>query len=392
MSIGSSHDDIAQQAEFRRSLSAFLDGLLTPEVRAKHYDPGEYGGAWSAEFRREFAKILGKEGFLGRAWPVEYGGRGQSVVYDAILFDEIEYHEAPFLEPSVCYVPFTILKYGTEAQKAHFIPKLLLEGLSVFVGYSEPEAGSDLANLSTVAQPVEGGYLINGAKYYSTFAANADYGLLAVRTQPRGERKHDGISLILVPMDAPGVELHEHRMMTGEAHHAVYFTDVFVEESMLVGEDGRGWPALMAAINYERLVIAASGQADLLLEHLREHVLEAPDPVASYRLVSAAIEARAASLYCDSVVRRSGSLDEDPGDGATVAQLMKREAVRSIESMSLELLGAASTVRGGEEAVADGRFAKMFIEDIMMEFAAGGFDITRQVISRRVLQMGRGAR
>ncbi|WP_345568060.1 acyl-CoA dehydrogenase family protein [Streptomyces plumbiresistens] len=387
-----SDEEIREQAEFRRSLSAFLDKLLTPEMRAKHYDPNEYGGGWSAEFRREFAKILGKEGFLGRAWPVEYGGRGLGMVYDAILFDEIEYHEAPFMEPSVCYVPFTLLRYGTEEQKARFLPRLLREGLSVFVGYSEPEAGSDLANLSTVAQPVDGGYVVNGAKYYSTFAGTADFGLCAVRTQPRGDRKYDGISLLLVPMDAPGVELQQHRMMTGEAHHAVYFTDVFVEADMLVGAEGRGWPALMAAINYERLVIAASGQGDSLLEHLREHVLAAPDPVAADRLVSAAVEARAASLYTDEVVRHAGTLEEDPGDGATVAQLLKREAVRSIESMTLQLLGAASTVQSGDQAVAGGRFAKMFIGDGMMEFAAGGFDITRQVISRRILQMGRGSK
>lgn len=379
-------------AAFRRSLSDFLDELLTPELRAQHHDPSEYGGGWSSEFRQEFARILGKEGFLGRTWPSKYGGQDQPVVYDAILFDEIERHEAPFLEPSVAYVPFTILAYGTEWQKKTFLPRLLRDGLSIFVGYSEPEAGSDLANLSTNAKPVEGGYLINGVKYYSTFAGDADFGLLAVRTEPRGERKHDGISLLLVPMDADGVELHQHPMMTGETHHAVYFTDVFVTEDMLVGPEGRGWPVLMAAINYERLAIGAPGQADMLLEHLRTHVLQAPGSVAGDRLVSAAIEARAANLYYAGVVRRTGMIDEDPGDGATVAQLMKREAVRSIETMTLELLGAASTVQGGEHSVADGRFAKMFIGDIMMEFAAGGFDITRQVIARRVLKMGRGSR
>lgn len=392
MSITSTDEELREQAEFRRSLSEFLTNLLTPEVRAKHYDPGEYGAGWSSEFRREFAKILGKEGFLGRSWPVEYGGRGQGVVYDAILYDEIEYHEAPFMEPSVCYVPFTLLRYGTEAQKDRFLPQLLREGLSVFVGYSEPEAGSDLANLSTMAQPIPGGYLINGSKAYSTFAGTADYGLCAVRTQPRSDRKHEGISLLLVPMDAPGVELQEHTMMTGERHHAVFFSDVFVESDMLIGEEGQGWRALMAAINYERLVIAAAGQGDMLLEHLREHVLAEPDPVAADRLVSSAIEARAASLYCDSVVRRAGTLDEDPGDGATVAQLLKREAVRSIEAIALQLLGAASAVQSGDRAVADGRFAKMFIGDSMMEFAAGGFDITRQVISRRVLKMGAGSK
>nr|WP_296773444.1 acyl-CoA dehydrogenase family protein [Rhodococcus sp. (in: high G+C Gram-positive bacteria)] len=383
---------ILDPSEFRRSLSAFLEGLLTPEVRAAHYDPTEYGGAWSAEYRREFAKILASEGFIGQAWPVEYGGRGVGVVYDAILFDAVEYYEAPFLEPSVCYVPFTLLRYGTEWQKETFLPKLLHEGLSVFVGYSEPEAGSDLANLSTVAETVDGGYRVNGMKYFSTFAGTADYGLFAVRTKPRGERKHDNISLLLIPMDAEGVEIHEHRMMTGEGHHAVSLSNVYVEKQMLVGGEGVGWPVLMAAINYERLVIAASGQADTLVEHFRSHVMDTPNPIGADRLVTAAIEARAASLYCDSVVARAGTIDEDPGDGATVAQLMKREAVRTIEATSLPALGVASAVRSGDGSVADGRFAKGFIGDLMMEFAAGGFDITRQVIARRVLKMGKGAK
>lgn len=384
--------DFEEQIAFRRALSSFLEDLLTPEVRQQHFDPESYGGGWTSEYRREFAQLLGKEGFLGRALPVEYGGQGQGVVFDAILADEIEYHEAPFLEPSVIYVPFTLLKYGTEWQKQTFLPQLLHEGLSVFVGYSEPEAGSDLANLSTRADKVDGGYVVNGSKFYSTFAGTADYGLLAVRTEPRGERKHDGISLLLVPMTAEGVELHEHRMMTGEIHHAVYFNDVFVEDTMLVGPEGDGWPVLMAAINYERMVIGAPGTGDLLLERLRDYVLDTRDSIAADRLVSSAIEARAASLYFEGVVRRTGSISEDPGDGASVAQLLKREAARSIEAMTMSLLGAASPVREGDRSVGGGIFTKMFIGDAVMEFAAGGFDITRQVIARRILGMGRASK
>lgn len=377
-----------EQEAFRRSLSAFIGNLLTPEVRAAHYDPKEIGG-WSAAYRREFATILGREGFLGRAWPVEYGGEGKGLVYDAILFDEVEYHEAPVLEPSACYIPFTLLSYGSEWQKRTFLPQILNDGLSIFVGYSEPEAGSDLANLSTAARRSGGGWVLNGVKYFSTFAGTADYGLFAARSQPRNGPKHQGISLFLVPMTSPGIEINEHRMMTGEIHHAVYLKEVFVPDELLVGPADDGWPVLMAAINYERLVQAASGQGDFLVEHLRGHVLNSPEVGAADRLVSAAIESRAASLYYDSVVARAGTIEEDPGDGATVAQLLKRESVRVIETSTLQILGSAAGVTGGESAVDDGRFARRFIIDLVYEFAAGGLDITRQVIAKRVLGMGR---
>ena len=167
----------ADEQAFRLEVQAFLQRELTPEVWQAHRDPTEQG-MWTADFTKAFRRKLGAAGYIGMGWPKEYGGGGRNRIYQTILWDEMEYHRAPGIDRSVTYIPNAVMAFGSEAQKAEFLPKMVLGELSWFVGYSEPEAGSDLASLKTKA--VEDGdyFVITGQKAFSSDAHMADAHLM----------------------------------------------------------------------------------------------------------------------------------------------------------------------------------------------------------------------
>lgn len=165
----------AEEEAFRADVCAFLQRELTPEVWRAHRDPNEQG-FWTADFTKAFRRKLGAAGYIGMGWPAEYGGGGRSRIYQTIFAEEMEYHRAPGLDRSITYVPNAILAFGSEAQKQAFLPRIHRGELSWFVGYSEPEAGSDLANLQTRAEAGGDAFVITGQKAFSSEAHMADYG------------------------------------------------------------------------------------------------------------------------------------------------------------------------------------------------------------------------
>src|SRR3569833_4319662 len=168
----------SEEAAFRDEVRTFLRRELTPEVFAKHRDTGEQG-MWTPEFTKAFRRKLGAAGYLGMGWPKEYGGGGRSRIYQAILWDEMEYHRAPGLDRSMTYIPNAVMTFAPDAQKAELLPKINRGEISWFVGYSEPEAGSDLANLKSRAVADGDDFVITGQKAFSSDAHMADYGWLA---------------------------------------------------------------------------------------------------------------------------------------------------------------------------------------------------------------------
>lgn len=382
-------DPSPEHAAFRSRLCAFLEEELGQRHDAER-DATQLGGV-TATYRRELMQRLGEEGFLGLGWPTEYGGGGRDLYYDLILVEEVEYHGGPPVEPSYLYVAFTLIAQGTEQQKRELLPRLRRGEISIIVGYSEAEAGSDLANLATMARPVDGGFLLSGVKVYQSYAATADYSLVAARTRPRGEKKHQGVSLLLVDMHADGVSVHQHETMAGFRHESVRFDEVFVPASAVVGTLDKAWPAVMAAIGYERAMLSASGAVDRLIDRHIGRLGDGPwDPVVADELIGCAIDARAAKLYSRSLARRMTS-GEDLSDESGVAMLLKREVVRRLEVAGVDAAqfcaGAVPPVPGqyleGDEE------SQRYLEDFVFEFSAGGFDITRNVIAQRILGMPR---
>jgi alkylation response protein AidB-like acyl-CoA dehydrogenase len=268
--------------------------------------------------------------------------------------------------------------------------------LSIFLGYSEPEAGSDLASLRTQAVDQGDSFLITGQKFYSSYASHADYGLVAARTDPAASR-HGGISLFLVDVRTPRVTMAQHRTVAGYNHPSVYFDHVEVPRRMLIGELHQGWRILMGAIDFERASLAAPGLVDRQLDRLIQFAMTRSangrrpidDPVVRDQLVTLAVEAEAARLYAYHV----GDLQargRSPRHETSVSLLLKREAARLADVTGIELLGPYAQLRGATAyAPFDGAIEQEYREHLYFHFAAGGFDITRNVIAIRGLGLRR---
>lgn len=384
-----------EETAFRDEVRGFLQRELTPEVWREHRDPDEQG-MWSAQFTKAFRRKLGAAGYIGMGWPREYGGGGRSRIYQAIFWDEMEYHRAPGLDRSITYVPNALLAFGSEEQKRLLLPRIVSGALSWFVGYSEPEAGSDLANLRTRAAEDGDHFVITGQKAFSSDAHMADYGWVAVRTDPASV-KHRGISLFIVDMKLPGVQITRYPTLAGWTHHAVYFDNVRVPRSMMVGELDQGWKVVMGALDFERAALASSGLLGLQLDRLLAWCGEprngapalADDPLVQDRLVRLAIEAEGSRLMTFSLASLH-SRGLMPQHETSLAVLIKRETARLFDVASLELLGPYGPLRAGSPwAQLDGDLELEYRDRLYFQFAAGGFDITRNIIAQRGLGLPR---
>src|SRR5262245_15009658 len=390
MEFGFTDDELA----FRDEVRAFLHRELTPEVFAARRDQSEQG-MWTAEFTKAFRRKLGAAGYIGMGWPKEYGGGGRSRIYQAILWDEMEYHRAPGIDRSVTYVPNAVMAFGSDAQRAEFLPKMSRGELSFFVGYSEPEAGSDLANLKTRAVEDGDDFIITGQKAFSSDAHMADYGWVATRTDPT-LAKHRGITMFIVDMKSPGVSISRHPTLAGWTHHAVNFDNVRVPKSMMVGARDEGWKVIMGAIDFERAALASPGlvtyQRDRLIAWCAQdravgRLLD--DPVVLDELIRLAIEAEGVRLmsYWIASLHARGLR---PQHETSLALLAKRETARQLDVAGMNLLGALAPLRtGSPHAPLGGEVEIEYRDHLYFQFAAGGFDITRNVVATRGLDLPR---
>ncbi|HLZ71794.1 MAG TPA: acyl-CoA dehydrogenase family protein [Dehalococcoidia bacterium] len=379
-----------EQRALRDAVCAFLRRELTPAARREHHDSDQLGG-WSVPFSRAFHRRLGEAGFIGLSWPVEYGGQGRDPALDAIVVREIEYHRGPSLDTgTISFLPRSLLRYGDEAQRRAFLPRLARGEIEFFLGYSEPEAGSDLAALQLRAEAHGDTFLLRGQKAFSSSAHMADYGWVAARTDPKAP-KHRGISLFIVDMRGPGITITASRTAGGWLHHAVYFDDVEVPRTMLVGELNAGWRLIMGALDHERAMLASPGAVagafDELLAATASRLRE--DAVAADLLARLAIESEVVALSACwlETLREAG---REPQEETSLALIFKRETQRAIEAAALQLFGPFAPLQAGSPyAPADGAFEQDERDHLYYHFAAGGFDITRNVIAARGLGLPR---
>jgi alkylation response protein AidB-like acyl-CoA dehydrogenase len=385
----------AEEAAFRDEVRAFLRRELTPEVFAKHRDTSEQG-MWTAEFTKAFRRKLGAAGYLGMGWPKEYGGGGRSRIYQAILWDEMEYHRAPGLDRSMTYIPNAVMAFGSPVQKAELLPKISRGEISWFVGYSEPEAGSDLANVKMRAVADGDDFIITGQKAFSSDAHMADYAWLATRTDPNSQR-HRGMTMFIVDMKNPGITIARHPTLAGWTHHSVHFDNVRVPKSAVVGDVDQGWKIVMGAIDFERAALASPGLVGYQFDRLLAWCAQSrdgsdrpiDDAVTQDELVRLAIEAEGARImsYWLASLHARGQY---PQHETSLALLVKRETARLLDEAGMDLLGPYAPLRtGAPHAQLDGEVEVEYRDHLYFQFAAGGFDITRNVIATRGLGLPR---
>jgi alkylation response protein AidB-like acyl-CoA dehydrogenase len=248
------------QRALREELRAYFADLLTDEIRESLSKLGENPGTF-----REAVRQIGADGWLGLGWPTEYGGQGRPAADQFIMFDEIQRAHAPFPFVTVNTVGPAIMAHGTDEQKQHYLPGMLTGDINFAIGYTEPGAGTDLASLSTSAVRDGDEFVINGSKVYTSGANQADYIWLACRTDP-DVKKHKGITIVVVPTDAPGFEWTPLITVGDHMTTATYYDDVRVPVTNVIGEIDGGWKLITSQLNHERVALAAlSGLTDRLL-------------------------------------------------------------------------------------------------------------------------------
>ncbi|MEU6429263.1 acyl-CoA dehydrogenase family protein [Microbispora sp. NPDC046973] len=243
----------AEQRRLRDDLRDYFASCLTAEQRAEiARDP--FGEAYMAHCRR-----LGRDGKLGLGWPKEYGGGGYGPVEQQIFANEVTRAEVPYPLITLQTVGPTLMRYGTDAQKEFFLPRILAGECHFAIGYSEPEAGTDLASLRTTAVRDGDHYVVNGQKVFTSGAHHADYVWLAARTDPAA-KKHRGITMMIVDCTDPGFSWTPIITMDGRHHtNATYYSDVRVPLDMVVGEVDKGWDLIVSQLNHERVTLGPAG-------------------------------------------------------------------------------------------------------------------------------------
>jgi 3-oxocholest-4-en-26-oyl-CoA dehydrogenase alpha subunit len=375
-----------EQEQLRRELRAYFAGLMTPELRAGLANAaGEYGGG---QAYRQIVRQLGRDGWLVLGWPTEYGGRGGSMIDQLIFTDEaaIAHVPVPFL--TLNSVGPTIMKFGTPEQKAQYLPRIAAGEIHFSIGYSEPEAGTDLASLRTRAVRDGDEYVVNGQKMWTSLIQYADYVWLACRTDPEAPR-HKGLSILIVPTDSEGFSWTPVHTMAGATTSATYYSDVRVPASALVGEENRGWPLITNQLNHERVALTSAAPIFSALGDVRDWAA-ATKLASGQRLIDqewvqlnlARVHAKAEFLK---LVNWRIAADAGKGLGPAAASATKvfgTEFATEAYRLLMEVLGAHADVREGSPgAVLSGRVERMHRAALILTFGGGTDEVQRDIIA-----------
>jgi alkylation response protein AidB-like acyl-CoA dehydrogenase len=268
MEIGYTPEQLAMQQELRAYYEKLLDPATVAELNASHA---------IGEAPRRIWKQMCSDGWAGIGWPKEYGGQGRSAIEQFIFFDESMRAGAPVPMLTLNSVGPTIMAFGTDEQKADYLPRILSGDIHFCIGYSEPGAGTDLASLKTRAVRDGESYVINGQKMWTSLSSDADYCWLAVRTDPDAA-KHKGISMIIVPMDTPGITLSPLNLLGSHDINAVFYEDVVVPAANVIGGENHGWKLITNQLNHERVTLFASGVMDRALTEVTQYAQETKLP------------------------------------------------------------------------------------------------------------------
>ena len=253
-----------EQRHLQGELRQYFSNLISAEERAE-MEVDRHGKAYRAILKR-----MGADGKLGVGWPKEYGGHGFGPVEQSIFVNEAARADVPLPAVTLQTVGPTLQEYGTEAQKKKFLPAILAGEVHFAIGYSEPEAGTDLASLRTSAVRQGDEYIVNGQKIWTTGGHDADYVWLACRTDPDAV-KHKGISILIVDTTDPGYSWTPIILSDG-AHHtnATYYNDVRVPVDMLVGQENAGWRLITTQLNHERVMLGPAGRIAGIYDRVHE--------------------------------------------------------------------------------------------------------------------------
>jgi alkylation response protein AidB-like acyl-CoA dehydrogenase len=376
----------AFRSEVRKWLAGNWDEKYAPETYAL---PVNHRKA-----RQDFSRKLGAKGWLGITWPKAYGGQDRTALEHLAFEEEMAYTEAPttFHNTAANMIGPTLVTFGSDAQKAFFLPGIARGEISFALGYSEPDYGSDLAGIKTSATRTEdGGWSIRGQKIFTSTAGFSTHVWLAARTDP-AQPRHGGISVFAVPLDTPGITLQPMSGLNGHRSNVVFYDDVKLSADALIGEENGGWKIITEALAHERVALAAIGARargyfDRLLAHVKHEI--APDALVLDRVGALAAEVEAARLLA---VRTAQVVEqgEVPLWQSAMVKVYASELMERLSEAAFDLLGSGATLASGSEgAIAGGSFEYGVRDALLYSIGGGTNEIQRTLIALRGLDLPR---
>ena len=394
-----------EQQAFAKEVEAFLDANDDPDV----FDVTRENMAQIVDTpkRRAFMRELGRKGWLGITWPAEYGGSEGEGVYEYLLNEALAARGGPQIGKGVGIVGKTIIAHGSERLKAEFLPMILDNEVEFAVGYSEPEAGSDAASMRLRAERSTGpdgqpGWRLNGQKTWTTSAHFAEWYWLGTRTDP--DNKHMGITLMLVPLDQPGITINGIWTMGDERTNEVFLDDVFVPDDYVVGEVNHGFRYISQALDLERFTMFTFSPIKQRLDLLTDWVRTAQrdgealrgDPRVRSRLAVLHTEAEVArvlglkfvseSVKVEEAVKAGDTGFQPPTVAASEYKLYATELSKRLADASMDIAGPASQLRvHTEDAPMQGRSESTYRFTVIDTIGGGSSEIQKNIIARRGL-------
>lgn len=375
------------QRAWRDEVRAFLSENVTPELIAERNERGyEHPGGHLAAFRKK----VGEKGWWGLNWPKEYGGLGLGPVYQHILVNEFQYWGAPGPDLTVTSVAPMIMRYGNQRNKDEFLPPIARGELSIALGYSEPNAGTDLASLKTRADLDGDEWVINGQKIWNSQAHMATHEWLCVRTD-QDAPKHRGISVIMVPIATPGIEIRPLITWDDFRTNETFFTNVRVPKTNLIGEMNRGWQYITGALDLERGALTNAGDlrraVDELIAAARTTLSDGSRPIDSPDVRRKIAQLDADVEVCALMSLEAASMLETgqiPTAVVTEEKIASSELRQRIADVGTQMLGMDGLLtRQDPYAVPGGGFEKLYRGAPLLRFGGGSNEVLRDVIAQR---------
>jgi alkylation response protein AidB-like acyl-CoA dehydrogenase len=392
----------AEQDTFRTRVRTWLTDNMPREWTELMVASGDVPGPEAYDFLRTWQRKLYEAGFIGLTWPQEYGGQGLTFVEELILHEEMGLAKAPPILNilGVGMAGPTIIAYGTEEQKKRY-PAKILSGEEIWCqGYSEPNAGSDLASLQTRAVRDGEHYVVNGQKVWTSLAHVADWMMLLARTDPAAPR-HKGITYFLLDMHAPGVTVKPLRQITGDPEfNEVFLDNVRVHESQILGGLNNGWPVGLTTLMYERLAlgfgvqvrlrIALDGLIGLARRMEKQGRAVTKDPVMRQKIAQLWIETESLKYTGARAVTRL-LRGEVPGPEASTGKMSWVDTHQRLQELALEIQAPYSQLMPGADwAVEGGRWQHAFLRSRANSIEGGTTEVQKNIIGERLLGLPKG--
>jgi alkylation response protein AidB-like acyl-CoA dehydrogenase len=375
---------------FEAEVVSFLESNRSSEVMDEN--PEHLSQTVETPPKRAFMRKLSEQGWLGMSWPAEYGGQEKSGIYDFILTEALSRFGAPQPGKGVGIVGKTIIRHGNDELKEYFLPRIIRGEIEFAIGYSEPQAGSDAAAMQLKASRDEGrgGWILEGHKIWTTSAHFADWYWVGARTS---EHKHKGITLFLVPMDHEGFEIHATYTIGDERTNEVFFNDVFVPDSHVVGQVGEGWTYICEALDLERFAMLPVGPVEMklkgLIEYCREATLDgeplAKDPVVREKIARLSADLEVARKLQRKVISEALK-NRVPTTEAAMYKLWQSQLGQRIANTALDLMGPDGQLKPGQpEAPVGGRYERSYRYTVVDTIGGGTSEVQKNIIARRAL-------